>query len=116
MPVADVRFGPGAPRFTHLPQSGSGPPKKGTHTGMLSYLHKVKDGRNVYFFANSTDESVDQEITLRGKLRLRRWDPQTGEIAMLKTTEFVEDGQSFTKAKLELDPVKSVFFVEPPAE
>ena len=54
MPAADVRFGPGTPRFTHLPQSGSRPPAKGTHSGMLSYLHKIKDGRNIYYFANST--------------------------------------------------------------
>ena len=45
---ADVRFGPGAPLFTHLPQSGSRPSKEGETFGMLSYIHKVKDGRNIY--------------------------------------------------------------------
>jgi hypothetical protein len=47
MPVPDVRFGPGAPSFEHLPQSGSRPPKEGKHSGMLSYIHKIKDGRHV---------------------------------------------------------------------
>lgn len=112
MPAADVRFGPGAPRFRHLPQSGSSPPRKGTHSGMLSYIHKIKDGRNIYYFANSTDESVVAEVTLRGKLNLQQWDPRTGEITMLATTDLVEGGQTFTNAKLALDPVKSVFFVE----
>ncbi len=116
MPAADVRFGPGAPRFTHLPQSGSRPPKEGKHVGMLSYVHKVKDGRHIYYFANSTDEPVDTEVTLRGRLKLERWDPRTGDIAPLKTTDAVENGQPFTKAKLELGPERSLFFVETSAE
>jgi len=115
MPAADVRFGPGAPRFTHLPQSGSRPPKEGRHVGMLSYIHKVKDGRSIYFFANSSDELVDTEVTLRGKLKLERWDPRTGDITPLRTTDVVENGQPFSKAKLELDPVESVFFVVSPS-
>ncbi len=116
MPTADVRFGSGTPRFTHLPQSGSRPPKEGKHVGMFSYIHKVKDGRNLYFFANSADQAVDTEVTLRGKLRLQRWDPRTGDITPPKTTDVVEDGQPFTKAELKLGPMKAIFFVEAPAQ
>jgi len=116
MPAADVRFGPGAPRFTHLPQSGSRPPKEGKHVGMLSYIHKVKEGRHIYFFANSTDEAVDTVVTLRGRLKLRQWDPRTGDIKALGTTDAVEEPEPCTKVKLELGAVRSVFWVEVSAE
>ena len=58
MPVADVRFGPGAPAFEHLPQSGTRPRKEGKHSGMHSYIHKIKDGRHIYYFTNSTDDPI----------------------------------------------------------
>jgi hypothetical protein len=116
MPAADVRLGSGTPRFTHLPQSGSRPPTKGQHSGMLSYLHKIKDGRNIYYFANSTDEPVSTEVTLRGKMKLQQWDPKTGEITELKTLGMVGNSRHFTKAALQLAPVRSVFFVELPAD
>jgi hypothetical protein len=116
MPAADVRFGTGTPRFTHLPQTGSRPPAKGTHSGMLSCLHKIKDGRNIYYFANSTDEPVHTEVTLRGKMKLQQWDPKTGEITELKTRGLVRNNQHFTNAGLQLDPVRSVFLVETPGD
>ncbi len=112
MPVPDVRFGPGAPAFKHLPQSGSRPPKEGKHSGMLSYLHKIKDGRNIYFFANSTDEAVATDIVLRGTLTLQSWNPDDGHITGIESTAVIENGSPCTRVRLELGPVRSVFFVE----
>jgi hypothetical protein len=83
---------------------------------MLSYLHKIRDGRNIYCFANSTDEAVNTEVTLRGRMKLQQWDPKTGEITELKTLGLVRNNRHFTKAQLQLDPVRSVFFVEAPAD
>jgi hypothetical protein len=102
LPGADVRF------------AGSEPTVE-ADKGMLSYLHKVKDGRNIYLIANSTDTRVETEVKLRGQLTLQCWNPHTGDIAPLVTTDVVEDGRHFTQARLQLDPVKSVFFVESPA-
>lgn len=99
LPAADVRFVGSAPTIE-------------TDQGMLSYLHKVKDGRNIYFIANSTDARVETEIKLRGQLTLQRWNPHTGDTAPLPTTDVVEHGQHFTRAQLQLEPVKSVFLVE----
>jgi hypothetical protein len=82
---------------------------------MLSYLHKVKDGRNIYFIANSTDQRVVTDVKLRGKLSLQTWNPHSGEVSRLETSELVENGQPFTRARLQLEPVKSVFWVESPA-
>jgi hypothetical protein len=102
LPAADVRF------------VGSEPTVEADQ-GMLSYLHKVKDGRNLYFIANSTDSRVETEVKLRGQLTLQRWDPHTGDVEPLATTAVVEQGQHFTRAPLQLEPVKAVFFVEVPA-
>ena len=116
MPVADVRFGPGTPLFKHLPQSGSGPPKKGKHVGMLSYIHKVKNDRNIFYFANSTDEAVEVDVVLRGRLTLQSWNPGNGNITDVKSSPVEQNGMHCTLAPLKLGPVQSVFFVEVPAK
>jgi hypothetical protein len=79
---------------------------------MLSYLHRVKDGRNIYYFANSTDEPVETEVILRGKMTLQKWNPHTGETQSVPTVPTIANGVAFTRAPLQLDGVKSVFFVE----
>ena len=112
IPVADVRFARGAPSFEHLPQSGSSPPREGKHAGMLSYIHKIKDGRNIYYFANSTDERVDTEIVLRGKLMLQSWNPDDGRITAIEGAAVIENGTPCTQVRLELGPVRSTFLVE----
>ncbi|MBW8014983.1 MAG: hypothetical protein FVQ82_02275 [Planctomycetes bacterium] len=114
MPVPDVRFGPGTPLFKHLPQSGSGPPKKGKHAGMLSYIHKVKSDRNIFYFANSTDEAVEVDVVLRGRLTLQSWNPGDGSITDVKCSDVKQNGMHCTLARLKLGPVQSVFFLEVP--
>jgi hypothetical protein len=82
------------------------------YDGALSYIHKVKDGKDIYFFANSRDEAVDTEVVLRGKKSLSLWDPHTGERREAETTQSEQNGQAVTTVHLKLDPVKAVFFVE----
>jgi len=99
LPVPDVRFAEHGPAVDQ-------------RKGMLSYLHKVKDGRNVYFVANSTDNPVDTEMTVRGKMTLQRWNPYDGSIAPMEGTAIVEGGVSCTRLHIKLAPVDSVFLVE----
>ena len=76
--------------------------------GNLTYIHKVIDGQETYFFANSSNQRVSADVALRGEWKnLYLWDPHTGTRERAKTT--VKDG--VTSVKLELDSVKSVFFV-----
>ena len=49
------------------------------YNGALTYIHKVKNGRDIYFFANSSEKPVDTKVVLRGKKDLRIWNPHTGE-------------------------------------
>ena len=81
--------------------------------GKFNYIHKIKDGRHIYFFSNSSDQTIDTEVLLRGKMNLHEWNPHSGLINEKLTLEIVKnDKQVFTKFKLKLNPVKSVFIVE----
>ena len=37
------------------------------YNGALTYIHKVKNGRDIYFFANSSEKPVDTKVVLRGE-------------------------------------------------
>jgi hypothetical protein len=91
LPVPDVRLG-NSPRVKD---------------GNFSYIHKVLDRRNIYFFANSSSTAVSTDVRLRGNFTLQQWDPHTGGIQSLPART---EGPA-TTARLELAPVSSVFWV-----
>lgn len=96
--VADVAFNPN--------------PKMATNMGKFSYIHKIKDGQDIYFFSNSSDESIRTEVTLRGKLNLNEANPHIGTIVSIKKVKHVMiDDQEFTKATLLLKPVSATFWI-----
>lgn len=83
-----------------------------TNFGKFNYIHKIKDGKQVYFFTNSSDEEIETEVVLRGKLKLENWNPHNGTLAVLKDVSYViEDEQNFTKCSLKLGPVSSTFWL-----
>ena len=47
---------------------------------MVSYIHKVKNGTEVYFIANSSNKPAEFNATLRGTFKwIDLWNPMTGE-------------------------------------
>jgi len=83
------------------------------YNGSLTYIHKVKDERNIYLLANSTDNPVDTRVTLRGNLKLSIWDPMTGKIRPVDQTHSKDKtGPDLTTVPLKLDPVTAIFLVE----
>ena len=81
--------------------------------GNLSYIHKVLDGRDIYYFANSSDNSVGLNITLRGEYNdLWLWDPHDGTRKKIDTTVTEADGEKVTSLKLDLAAVRSAFIVD----
>ena len=82
--------------------------------GNLSYLHKTCDGRDIYFFANSSDTRVECWVRLRGALDLEEWDPHTGGMAPAAAARGDAAGQAYTRIRLVLSPVESRFFVARP--
>ena len=81
--------------------------------GVLSYLHKQKDGREIYYFANSSDDTVDAFVRLRGDFTPQLWNPHTGEKTPAEVTHLKDHGQFITRLHLKLAPVNSVFVVTP---
>ena len=89
------------------------PVKLGTnYDGALTYTHKVKGGRDIYFFANSTEKAVDTKVVLRGDKSLAIWNPHTGEKEPAETAKSEAQGQALTTVHLVLAPVRSAFFVQ----
>lgn len=83
-----------------------------TDWGKFNYIHKIKEGRHIYLFINSSDEAIDTEVLIRGNLNLQEWNPHTGLIDENISNEIVlKDEQEFTKISLKLNPVKSVFWI-----
>ncbi|SPE32854.1 hypothetical protein SBA3_1920034 [Candidatus Sulfopaludibacter sp. SbA3] len=78
------------------------------YQGALTYIHKVKDGRDLYFFANSSPASIDTKVVLRGARPLRVWNPHTGE---QQPAEFTQ-GNDVTTVHLLLPPVSSLFYIQ----
>ena len=81
--------------------------------GMFSYLHKFREGRDIYLFANSTDRPVDTWVDLKGDLALELWDPYTGRVVPWPESEIRRHGpdEIYTRIHLKLNPVRSVFAV-----
>ncbi|MDP6629426.1 MAG: glycosyl hydrolase [Kiritimatiellia bacterium] len=119
--VWDVRWSD----TTELPKRDAQWELKGVHgdwyrggNRQFTYIHRHVDraagqaGMEVYYFANSSDESVRSEITLRGEHRLEAWDPKTVQSQPLPVE--TSDGQ--TRFTLTLPPVSSLFVVSQPDE
>jgi hypothetical protein len=80
--------------------------------GVFSYLHKIHDGKDIYFFANSSDNEIDTEVLLRGKQNLENWNPHTGAVSRLQKVSYVrKNGQTYTRCKLNLKGVQSTFWI-----
>jgi hypothetical protein len=102
LPRRDVEF-----------QEPMAPLRRGNeYEGALTYIHKVKDGHDIYFFANSSPKDIDTKVVLRGKKELTIWNPHTGgrEPADAATSEI--NGQPVTTVHLVLPSVSSLFFVQ----
>lgn len=77
--------------------------------GNFSYIHKVIEDCDVWFFANSSATEFTADIILDGEYSsLELWDPVTGEKTAVESR--VENGK--TTITMTLDKVSSMFVVE----
>ncbi|MEO5891130.1 MAG: glycosyl hydrolase [Ferruginibacter sp.] len=82
-------------------------------SGAFSYIHKIKDGKNIYYFANSMEKEINTIVHLRGSIQAALWDPATGKKELVKDLAYKKiDGIIYTTIKLHLKPVQSLFIVE----
>jgi hypothetical protein len=91
------------------------PVKMGTnYDGALTYIHKVKGGRDIYFIANSQDQTVNTKIAFRGDKSLELWNPQTGEKQRIGSVKSEVAGTPVTTVALILPPLTAAFCVQEP--
>lgn len=83
-------------------------PELDSDFGKFSYIHKVKDKHDIYYFANSGDEPIQTEVFIRGRHVLEKWNPHNGNIDKNIKVEYVRKaGENYTRFALKLEPVKS---------
>lgn len=73
----------------------------------LRYIHRVCGGRHIYYFANTGAETARAEILLRNRVKLRSFDPHTGE----NTPFEAETAPAGTRLNLTLPAARSLFLV-----
>ena len=84
-------------------------PKVGPdYDGALTYIHKIRDGRDIYFFANSTAKDLDTKVVLRGRKALKVWNPHTGAAGEPAETVY---GDGTTTVRVVLPSTGSLFFI-----
>jgi hypothetical protein len=89
------------------------PVKMGTaYDGALTYIHKVKAGRDIYFFANSLDKPIDTKVALRGKKNLVIWNPHTGESERTEILNPEAADAPVTTVRLVLPALTSRFYIQ----
>ena len=80
--------------------------------GMFSFIHKQKDNREIYYFANSSDDLVETTAEIRGKITPVLMNPGTGESVQIKDVEYLKKkGNEYTRFPLTLNAVSSTFVV-----
>ncbi len=80
--------------------------------GMFSYIHKQKDNQDIYYFANSSNETVETVAEVRGHLRPEQWDVAIGQISLMTQVEYLKkNGKYYTRFPLKLSAVSSTFVV-----
>jgi hypothetical protein len=82
------------------------------YAGGVTYAHKVRGGKDIYLFVNTTDTPMSTIVTVRGsKPSLEYWDPHTGERVPVDTTIKTEGSISTTSFSLSLDKLHGMFVV-----
>ena len=77
----------------------------------LRYIHKTSKGQHVFFLANLNPHLTESFVTIRGHLDLQAWDPHTGSIRAVDLKHVTHTGTDFTKIRLKLPHLKSVFLI-----
>jgi len=78
----------------------------------LRYIHKVNDGKHVYFLANLGKTPISTRVELRGTVNPESWNPHTGEISTPGYSHEKTGSIDVTKVQVALPPAGSIFIVE----
>jgi hypothetical protein len=79
--------------------------------GALTYTHKVKEDHDLYFISNSTKDTINTRVLIRGKKDVDVWDPHSGEYRKVGFKHLVKNGEDLTEFRLKIEGSYSLFFV-----
>ena len=77
-----------------------------TSGGNFSYIHKVKDGKSMFFFGNSSDAEVDTWVSLRGKLVPNSGTRMTGKSDRPRSRQWPAERATVTRVHVKIPPVR----------
>lgn len=80
--------------------------------GMLTYIHKVQEGSDIYFIANSSANTVNTTVQLRGEHKALVWNPHDGTKVKTSATVTEVDGIAVTQVELSIPANTSYFLVD----
>ena len=75
----------------------------------LRYIHKIKDGKHIFFLAHLGKTPISTQVELRGRLRPEFWNPHTGEISRPEYAHEKKGTVDVTRVTIKLAPTKSMF-------
>ncbi len=84
--------------------------------GTLTYIHKVRSGKHIYFFANSSVNEIHTTVRVRGRSDLECVNPHSGEVNRVSTVYRIYNGVEYTEFNLNLQPESSMFYVTVPVK
>ncbi len=87
----------------------------GVSGGNFTYIHKVKEGTDIYFFANSSSSRINGTVDVRGTITPSAWDPMTGTLYVPSYEHINKNGIAVTRIKLDMEGVTSLFILDAPA-
>lgn len=85
-----------------------------TTIGYLNYIHKQKDGNDLFFITNTTDKAIATTVSLRGAFKqIEYWNPHDGSTQTVPDCkpEKLTDGSYVTDIQISIPMVSSLFIV-----
>ncbi|WP_160150015.1 glycosyl hydrolase [Parabacteroides sp. Marseille-P3160] len=81
--------------------------------GYVNYIHKQKDGKDYYYFTNTTEKEMDLTVYLRGAIKnIELWNPHTGNISTdVKAYKHKKDDIVLTAVDIRIPAVSSIFVI-----
>ncbi|HEV2597870.1 glycosyl hydrolase [Sphingopyxis sp.] len=90
-----------------------GNPSPRSGNGVFGYIHRQKEGKEIYFFGNSSDTPLDTMVELRGRVNKPQiWDPHSGTVAPATEVSYQSrGGVETTRLKLKVGAISGQFVV-----
>ena len=104
LPVRDVDMGAEPEYYVKMDHD---------YAGGVTYTHKVRGGKDIYYFANSTDKPLETTVAVRGaKKNLEAWNPHDGGKSTVAANHAERrGGEQVTEFKLSLPALSGMFIV-----